>query len=134
MPEVVAPDHAHLPRIDRGDVRLLWHCDFWDVPLDGVCLFRGRRHWFSLWAEGEAEDDGGFYRRYLVLELRKDQLDEEEYWQALFRRKVGTHADYAEQPGLVLPPDAWHEFYEAYRKRAKPDYSANPAAGWFEVR
>jgi hypothetical protein len=29
--------YAHLPRIDRGDVRLLWHCDF------RSCASQGKR-------------------------------------------------------------------------------------------
>lgn len=36
-------EYAHLPQIDGGEVRLLWHCDFWDGPRSGLCLYQGRK-------------------------------------------------------------------------------------------
>ena len=73
-------------------------------------------------------------RRFLVLELSPQQLAEEEYWHELFREKVGTHCDYDEAHLEVKPQEKHHEFYEAYQKRAKPDYSTNRVIGWFELR
>jgi hypothetical protein len=125
--------YAHLPQRDRGEVQLLWHADYWDGPLNGLCRYRDRKCWFELCAEGEPEAGDKFYRRYLLLELGKDQLDEEEYWHRLFQEKVGTHADYGEAQREVKPRHSWAEFYEPYQKRGKVDYSANPALGWFEV-
>src|SRR5262249_7558477 len=128
-------EYAHLPRIDWADVRLLWYSGFWDGPINGMCLYKGRRCWFQLCAEGEQAD--GSHRSYLVLVLTKEQLDEEEFWHDLFRRKVGTHTDYDEdgkEAGQVLPGETWHEFYDEFAKRGAGDYSANPALGWFELR
>jgi len=125
-------EYDHLPRIDRADVRLLWHSDFWDGPINGLCLYQGRKCWFEACAEGEQDD--GFYRRYLVLILTKGQLDEEEFWHELFRRKVGTHTDYGDAERKVLPRETWHEFYDEFGKRGEVDYSGNPALGWFEER
>jgi hypothetical protein len=125
-------EYAHLPRIDRSEVRLLWHSGYWDGPTSGLCLYRGRRCWFEMCAEGDEGDD--FYRRFLLLELTKEQLDEEEHWHELFCRKVGTHCDHDDARGEVLPRESWHEFYDEHRKRGKVDYSGNPALGWFEDR
>jgi hypothetical protein len=122
-------EYAHLPRIDRAEVRLLWHHGFRDGPTSGLCLFRDHKVWFEMCAEGDEGD--GFYRRFLVLELGKDQLDEEEHWHDLFRRKVGTHCDY-DPTGEVRPRESWHEFYDEYAKRGRVDYTANSALGWFE--
>ena len=125
-------EHAHLPQIDRSNVRLLWHSGFWDGPTSGLCLHNGRKCWFEMCAEGEEGD--GFYRRFLLLELSPEQVEDEERWHDLFRRKVGAHCDHGDPKGEVLPRESWREFYDEYEKRGRVDYSANPAIGWFEDR
>lgn len=125
-------EHAPLPRIDRGEVRLLWHSGFWDGPTSGLCRHDGRKCWFEMCAEGGEGD--GFHRRFLLLELSPEQMEDEERWHDLFRRKVGTHCDHDDPKGEVLPRDSRREFYDEYEKRGQVDYSANPAVGWFEDR
>lgn len=34
-------EYAHLPRVSWESVRLLWHSDFWDGPLSGLCSYSG---------------------------------------------------------------------------------------------
>jgi hypothetical protein len=126
--------YVHLPRIERGEIRLLWHHAFWDGPLSGLCLYQGRKCWFERCAEGDEEGADGFYRRFLLLELSPEQLADEERWHELFRQKVGTHTDHDEARGAVRPRETWREFYDEYARRGPVDYSANPAVGWFEDR
>ncbi|HEY7426082.1 MAG TPA: hypothetical protein VH682_17760 [Gemmataceae bacterium] len=125
-------EYVHLPRIDRGEVQLLWHCDFWDGPISGLCLYQGRKCWFQVCAEGEEEEGDPFYRRFLLLELSPEQLADEERWHELFRQKVGTHTDHGEARGELKRKEMWQEFYDEYAKRPKVDYTVNQPVGWFE--
>jgi hypothetical protein len=124
-----------IPRIDRAEVRLLWHADFWDGPKSGMLVYRGERHWFEVVAERE-DDAEGWYRRFAVIRLAPDQLAEELRWHELFREKVGVHTDYDERGrrpvGSLQPRERWPEFYDAVRQRTPADFSGNEVVGWFE--
>jgi hypothetical protein len=123
-------------RIPRQDVKLLWHCGFWDGPLSGMLLYRGEMCWFAMIVENE-DDDESWYRRFAVIGLTSDQVADEQYWHDLFRTYVGTHTDYGvdeqRMPGAVLSQSNWNAFYDRYNERAKPDYSTRPILGWFEM-
>jgi hypothetical protein len=126
-------NYRDLPRLPEDEVRLLWHDDFWDGPLSGVLEYRGERLWYLLHEEAP-ESEPGWYRRFLVVRLTPDQLREEEYWQDLFGRCVGTHADYGDSGrvlGELQPKERWSEFYDAYAKRAPMDLTENEVVGWF---
>ena len=120
-----------IPTLRRDDIRLLWHADFWDGPINGLCLYGGEKYWFELCTEDGPPETPG--QRFLVVRLSPDQLAEEERWHALFREKVGTHTDYDEPRPAVHPPDRHGEFYDAYHHRPKPDYSNNPVVGRFDL-
>jgi hypothetical protein len=120
------------PRIGREEVHLLWHADYWDGPLAGLLRYRGELCWFAVVAENDDPDLEGWYRRFAVLRLSKEQLVEEQYWHELFRQKVGTHTDYGESVGALQPQDQWEGFYAAYRQRKPQDFSRNEVLGWFE--
>jgi hypothetical protein len=129
-------DYLRAPHIDRADVRLLWHVDFWDGPRSGMLVYRGEECWFQVVAESK-DDDTAWYRRFVVLRLSPEQHAEECRWHELFRSKVGVHTDYEapeQRPavGYLWPREWWHEFYYAYRQRTPPDFSANEVLGWFE--
>lgn len=119
-----------IERLASEQVRVLWHADFWDGPINGLCQVDGTKCWFELWADDEGDFPEPAERRFLVLQLTPQQLAEEERWHDLFRQKVGTHCDYNDPHPEVKPQDHHREFYEAYEKRAKPDYSNNPIIGW----
>jgi len=139
--------YRQLPQIDAKEVRMLWHCAYWDGPLDGILLYRGKPHWFQIFCPLQTDEMrsrvdeenvvwNDYFVRYLVIELSKEQIKEEEYWHELFRQKVGTHTDYDENGhraiGALKPGDMWSEFYEAYKTRTPRDLSNNQIAGWFE--
>ena len=126
-------DYDQVRKINRDEVRLLWYADFWDGPINGLCLYNDKKYWFELMADSEDELPDTTQRKFLVLELSRRQLTEEEHWHELFRRKVGTHCDFEEPNPEVKPKETQREFYEEYGKRSKPDYSNNVAIGWFEM-
>ena len=131
-----ADDYLRAPRIGFSEVRLLWYSDFWDGPRSGMLVYRGEQCWFQVIAENR-DDEPAWYRRFAVLRLTPEQHAEECRWHELFRTKVGVHTDYEEPPqrppvGYLWPREQWHEFYEPYRRRTPPDFSANEVLGWFE--
>lgn len=123
------------PRIDRAEVRLLWHADYYDGPKSGMLVYRGEECWFEVIDECE-DPDADWYRRFVILRLSAEQLAEEKRWHELFREKVGGHTDYDDrgkrQVGLLHPEEKWKEFYDAYRERTPPDFSDNAVLGWME--
>ena len=123
-----------LTRIDRSAVQFLWHSSFWDYSQSGMLLYSGEKCWFQVIEENEGNE---WFRRFLVIRLTAEQLQEEESWHELFRQKVGTHTDYdaneKRQVNSLKPQDTWDEFYGPCRDRQPLDLSGNPAVGWFEV-
>jgi hypothetical protein len=69
----------------------------------------------------------------LLFELSPEQWEDEEHWHEMFRQHVGTHCDFAEPHPVIRPKELHRAFYDAYQKRAKPDYSNNRIVGWFEL-
>ncbi|HEX8734967.1 MAG TPA: hypothetical protein VF721_06585 [Pyrinomonadaceae bacterium] len=127
-------DYLKTPKIQRGDIKLLWHSDYWDGIISGMLLYRNRQYWFEMFEENKGED---FYRRFFVFKLTGEQIIEETNWQQLFREKVGGHTDYDENgmlnTALVKPSETHAEFYDAYKNRKKLDLSGNEIIGWFEI-
>ncbi len=137
LADIAGPDqYLHAPRIERAEVRLLWHSDYWDGPRSGMLIFRGEECWFQVVSESE-DDEANWYRRFVVLRLSPGQHTEEWQWHKLFREKVGAHTDYNEQgerpAGSLQPRERWNEFYDAYRRRTPADFSGNEVLGWFEL-
>ena len=126
-------DLGPIQKLGQDEVRLLWHADFWDGPINGLCQCGNSKYWFELLTDVDGGNLDSPQRRFLVLELTPAELAEEERWHELFRQKVGTHCDYDEPHPAVKPAETHREFYEAYQKRPKPDYSHNPVVAWFEL-
>ena len=136
------PDrYAVVAKIDRKDVRLLWHSGYYDGPYNGLLVYREQKLWFEMLDEsvGHPGDPQypGWYRRYAILRLTREQLEIEEKWHELFREKVGAHTDYDENGsrpiGQVMPREMWNEFYEPAVKRTPEDFSSCEVVGWYEV-
>jgi hypothetical protein len=107
---------------------ILWHCDYYDRPLDGVCEIDGKRYWYT-YHDGEDAPIGGIY---LARSLTPEQLQWAEYWHEEFRKYVGHHTDHRESRGKIHPQSEWPKFYDRYRLEEKRDYSELPIIGWFE--
>src|SRR5437868_1006298 len=51
------------PTIFREHVRLLWHADFWDGPVNGLCQYDSKKYWFEMSGSPDAVP-----RRFFVRE------------------------------------------------------------------
>ena len=125
-------DNAAITQIPRDQVRLLWSDDWYDGPISGMAEVQGARYFFEMIdpdALGEEEE----HRKYWLIELNADQLNEEEQWHELFCRKVGTHFDFTARPALPEEQVDLAAFYGPYRERKTPDYGNNTFIGWFEL-
>ncbi|MBZ0291425.1 MAG: hypothetical protein K8L99_02550 [Anaerolineae bacterium] len=146
IPELPEDYRSQLAQIDEHQLRIMWHCGWYDGPLSGVIAYKDKSHWFeSLWQDDEIRtyvDDHGvewqeWYKRFLLLELSEKQYQEELYWYNLFREKVGTYWDYDEsgnrkRDGSFKPREMHSEYYDAAKNRKPRDFTNNVIVGWFE--
>jgi hypothetical protein len=123
--ELSGDDYLSLPKLSRDEVKVLSFSDFWDGMLNGLIEYEAVVYWCQMCHDYES-DDQPFYRRFLVIELSAEQLAEEQYWDALFMEKIGTHLT-----GLK-PKELWNESFEPSSKRKPRDFSSNEVVGWFE--
>ena len=122
--------------IKRKDVKYLWHCDYWDGPISGICLYDGEKCWFD-----QVKEYNNRSRTFKVIRLTAEQLKEEEYWHALFEEKVSVGTSYDENERRCTLEDGktylrsyelHHEFYDEQKKnRKKQDFSKNEVIGYF---
>jgi hypothetical protein len=125
-------DTETIREFSREDVHILWVNDFYVLPLQGVAEVEGGRCLFEIVDRDSLgrEDES---KKYWLIALSAEQLQEEEVWHGLFCRKVGTHFDHtgraAPQPEQVCP----EEFYGSYGLRVPQDYADNEVVGWFRL-
>ena len=113
----MAEDYEAFPRIPSDAVRLLWFCDYYDMVLSGVLVYDGKYCWYQL-CDGAPGVDAP--ARYTIHELTDAERAEEERWYPLYMEHV-----------VNKPLEEWTKFYKPYGER--PDYSARPVVGWFEM-
>lgn len=135
-------DLSKYPKVENP--KLLWHSNYWDGPLSGAVEYEGKMCFFQMAEENIPGEDEkpSFYRRFVILELSPEEIEEENYWHALFREHVGTHTDYEHDPlssgrsrahGRVKPSSEHHKFYDPYKQREHKDYTENRVLAWFEI-
>lgn len=94
---------------------MLWHSDFYDGPLSGMCLLNKRPHWFHI-AGGAPYDIDADQRVFDIIYLSDEEIKREEVRHEIFRKNVGTHCDYDDQGersiGHIKPREKWSEFYD----------------------
>ncbi len=115
--------------------RMLWHNEFWDGPLDGVCEVDGVPHWFKC---ANAEESG--WPIYLVYEMLPGEWEAERLHHEVWAETVGRHTEdiYDEQRRRhrrerFRAPAGWHSWYERPQVYARPAFSEDgrqPVA-WF---
>lgn len=103
--------------------------------MSGMLELGNERCWFQVIAENEDQDLRGWYRRFAVVRLTPEQLEEEHRWHELFREHVDSRDDYAgDVPGrddALRPREQWAAFYEQYERRVPLDLSRNEVLAWF---
>lgn len=107
----------------KGETRLLYHLNYWDGPISGVCLYNGKKCYFSALRDIYDEDDmkmtddewieyclylakGGYivdkddrdynswYRVFAIYDTPDNIIEILEENHKLFQEHVGTHCDY----------------------------------------
>jgi hypothetical protein len=128
------PDE-HLEIVPEVSERMLWHNEFWDGPLDGVCEVDGVPHWFKC---ANAEESG--WPIYLVYEMLPGEWEAERLHHEDWAKTVGRHTEYIyDEQGRrhrrerFRAPAGWHSWYERPQVYARPAFSEDgrqPVA-WF---
>jgi hypothetical protein len=127
----------NLNNIDRQEVKLLWSYDWWDGPISGMLIYREEKCWFQLFTDSDDPEVEKLPRRYLVIELSKDQLEEKEHWQNLFLEKVGGN-NVIDENGIMRtdrlsrPLEIQKEFFRLAKNRQPADLTENRVVGFFE--
>ena len=125
------------PVLNKSGMKLCWHNNYWDGPISGILEYNGGRYYFDQCDEWDGVDQSGdaWYRRFLLYELTKEQMDEELYFHDLFQKYVGTHTDYnndgKRQIGATKPRELWDNYYNEEKNRKKLDVKDNKIIGWF---
>lgn len=83
---------------DGPDLEMLWHCGYWDGPLNGVALYKGEVVWFECIADHGMDDESDYplwgLREYSLHQLTEDQKMHLVFDYTLFREMVGPHCDH----------------------------------------
>lgn len=116
-------------------ITLLWAVGYWDGPMNGVCLYEDRIHWFQM-----VEDKHP--RQFHIFTMGDDAVRVEVTEHLLFEKYVGTHGCYhtAKVPGQrpehhLREKDesgCWGSFYDRPVKpeHFKPTSDHEPLGIW----
>lgn len=84
-----------------GKPQYLWHSNYWDGPLSGVCEYKNKKCWFDCvdemsldFLDEYGDEDFDRVRIFVVLELSHKEYKKLAKSHNLFRRYIGTHTDY----------------------------------------
>ncbi len=129
--------YQELPHIQQEEIRLLWVDAWYDGPIDGVALYRGKRLCFQM-VNDRVMHDATWFRAYILIEPTPEQERDLVRWQRLFQDKVGTHWDYNADgrpngPTFLKPAATHRAFYDALTVRVEPEYASPQVVGWFEL-
>jgi len=70
------------------NTRVMYHLNYWDGPISGICLWNGDHQYF------ECENIDDFPRIYVVYDTPRNIIIEINKRHDLFQKYVGTHTDY----------------------------------------
>jgi hypothetical protein len=112
---------------DTEDAIMLWHSNYYDGPLSGLAVYKGKKVWFDCIQD---EYDNLFNIRVFGLyELSDEELEDEESWHQFFCDNVGRHTNYVdgkrEACSAKYTQESFDRFYKAAEKRPKRDYTKN---------
>lgn len=80
-------DYKAYPKAEG--VKLLWHDNFWDRPLEGVCEWQNQKYHYDF-----QPDDHGDKVRYSMREMDEMEWLARQKQHEQFKEKVGTHCDW----------------------------------------
>jgi hypothetical protein len=92
-------------------IKALWHCNWYDGPIDGVCLYGDRVAWFVV----SHDDDDDWLGEYDILVLSPDEINHEITKHMLFRQHVSCWSDFGDSYSHANQPrEEWEKFYSKY--------------------
>jgi hypothetical protein len=96
-------------------VKLLWHIDYYDGPLSGICEYQERKCWFEISEHADIRTSSWLYE---VRELTPAEILFEEEKQRRFAESVSNDNCYTTLAStrVVHPQSSWGKFYEWYDK------------------
>lgn len=124
-------------------IEIVYHSNYWDGALSGMCRHQGRRYWFDCVHDYYDKREDGTpldQRIYAIYDLTDSEWKEEEYWHSLFEKYVGTHTRYENnhRTGRVKPSKDHSKFYDASKQarekgeRKKKELSEDNLIGYFD--
>lgn len=118
-----------IPKILESDFKVLWMDDYYDGMLVGMLEYQNRKFRFEIIND---ITDNISPRIFAVIELTQMQIDDEIYWNDMFKKYVGNHNNFDDEEELKQHPQAMHYlFYDQYKQRPVPNYDLNIVKGWF---
>lgn len=108
-----------LKKIPSSEIHILYENDVWDGPLEGICEWANKKYYFVCSDQlDETSEDDRRPRKYVLLELSPEQLEEEDKERQLF-------ASLKERLKL-------EDFYERQKSFPEHRISLEQVIGWFD--
>jgi hypothetical protein len=116
-------------RFEEKDFNVLWIDDYYDGMLLGMLEYQNNKFRFEIISD---HTENQKQRIFAIVTLKQSQIDEETYWNNLFKQYVGNHNNFDSNEELKQQPQSMHHlFYDKYRRRDTPNYDSNIVKGWF---
>ncbi|MGC4014207.1 MAG: hypothetical protein QM755_06760 [Luteolibacter sp.] len=118
--------------VDSGEVKWYFISDYYDYPIAGLAIFRGKVLWFSCFGEDIPQ-----HHIFVLQELSVEELEHELQGKEQFERMVGTYWSF-DRNGDPLPTEtASDELRAQYFRENKPTPFLGPLprpiVAWFDV-
>jgi hypothetical protein len=117
-----------IPKIEESDFRVLWMDDYYDGMLVGMLEYKNIKFRFEIISD---YTETIRQRIFAIIELTQEQINEESYWNDLFKKYVGNHNNFDSDDLKQQPQTMHHLFYDQYKQRPAPNYDLNLVKGWF---
>lgn len=139
----------------QKSIKLLWHSNYWDGPISGVCEIDGEKFWFNQFPvseDGELfvkhinesfdpnDEDSYDYdvvRFYKIYRLPQMTMNDITFNHELFRKYIGHHTDYVNNKRELGAHANCQNNWETYKKEIrqfelKPFLIDSNCIGWFD--
>lgn len=125
----VVPAEAFISDLDQQpDLEMLWHCSYYDGPLNGIAKYNGETVWFEL-----VDFDEGNWM-YDLYRLSDEQIKKAAEVHEMFRNMVGTDSDHHPDlpaPTQVATDESCSLFFEQFKTYERPSYTESDKIGTF---
>ena len=115
---------------DERHIKISWHHDWYDGPIDGVIVYQGGRYWFSFYCDTDAPGNP-FY--YLVYPLTVEEADSADAWSVKSEDYAKRWRPLANNPAsrdlssTKALGEEWKRHFETL-----PDFAKREAIAWFQ--